>query len=112
MQPLQLRSTTYVLLAGILLLAVVPAAAETVRSGFIEIDTSEIGAPPQGTKPAQSLIEYLGNAGFETGSLPPWGYSGGGPGPDETWLDDVSIQVVGTTEINDATWGQIKSLFE
>jgi hypothetical protein len=199
-----------VLLALALVLAVVPAAAETVRSGYIEIDTSQIGSPPHGTTPPLSLVEYLGNPGFETGALPPWttnnwtvtnadahtgtfsafdvgnfwirqdfppidtanvnsvtfwmrqpeaaisaydffyddntfdedivfvtanwsqfditsdlrppgnilvairfyGYSGGGPGPDETYLDDVALDVTGATAVEPGTWGSIKSLFQ
>jgi hypothetical protein len=40
-----------------------------------------------------------------------WGYSGGGGGPDETFLDDVSIDWTGATPVDETTWGQIKSLF-
>ena len=40
-----------------------------------------------------------------------WGYSGGGPLPDETFLDDVLIDVQGITPNQDGTWGEIKSLF-
>lgn len=210
MQPLRLKTISYVLATAVLLTAANAASAETVRSGFIEIETSQIGKPPTGTTPVQSLIEYLGNPGFETGSLPPWttnnwvvtdtdahsgtysaydvgnywvrqdfppidtadvlsvtywmrqpesaisaydffyddntydedivfpgpnwsqfnitsalrppgsilvairlwGYSGGGPNPDETYLDDVALQVAGVTDIQPATWGEIKSLFE
>jgi hypothetical protein len=41
-----------------------------------------------------------------------WGYSGGPPAPDETYLDDVSIEVAGTTDLEPRTWGAIKSFFE
>jgi hypothetical protein len=40
-----------------------------------------------------------------------WGYVGGPPGPDDTYLDDVSIQVVGATPVDYSTWGEVKSLF-
>ena len=40
-----------------------------------------------------------------------WGYSGGGPGPDETYLDDISINVVGATPVGPSTWGEIKNHF-
>jgi hypothetical protein len=40
-----------------------------------------------------------------------WGYSGGGPGPDETWVDDVSLQTTGATPVEAASWGRIKSVF-
>ena len=41
-----------------------------------------------------------------------WGYSGGPQGPDETFLDDVSIEVKGATAVEGSTWGQVKSLFD
>lgn len=191
-------------------LSVVPSAAETVRSGFVEIETSTVNPPGEPPAP-QSLVEYLANPGFETGSLPPWttdnwsvvtstphsgtyaaydvgnfwirqdfgpidtanvlsftfwakqpeagtqlqaydyfysggafdeflwfppddygqhngtsnlrppgniltgiriwGYSGGGKGPDETWVDDVSLDVVGGTPVEPVTWGRVKSLY-
>ncbi len=40
-----------------------------------------------------------------------WGYMGGGSAPDETFLDDVLIDVQGITPTLDSTWGQIKALF-
>lgn len=41
-----------------------------------------------------------------------WGYSGGGTLPDETFLDDVLIDVQGYTPAEGNTWGQVKSLFQ
>jgi hypothetical protein len=40
-----------------------------------------------------------------------WGYSGGPPQPDETFLDDVPIQMAGATTVDPSTWGTVKSLF-
>jgi hypothetical protein len=40
-----------------------------------------------------------------------WGYSGGGSMPDETFIDDILIDVQGITPAQDGTWGEIKSLF-
>jgi hypothetical protein len=40
-----------------------------------------------------------------------WGYSGGGGGPDETFLDDVVIDVAGATPVPPSTWGEIKALY-
>jgi len=40
-----------------------------------------------------------------------WGYSGGGPEPDETFIDDILIDITGCTPTETTTWGQIKALF-
>ncbi len=40
-----------------------------------------------------------------------WGYMGGGSAPDETYIDDVLIDVEGLTPAADGTWGEIKALF-
>jgi hypothetical protein len=208
---MQLRLTTACCVVLVMaLLAVAPAAAETVRSGDIQMDTSEITQTSGTTTPSQSLVEYLGNPGFETGALPPWttnnwtvtnadahsgtfsafdagnfwirqdfppidtanvnsvrfwmrqpeaqisaydffyddnsfdedivfvganwqqfdvtaglrpsgnilvairiyGYSGGPGGPDETYLDDVSLDVTGATAVEAGTWGEIKAIFQ
>jgi hypothetical protein len=39
-----------------------------------------------------------------------WGYSGGGPDPDLTRIDDVTIEVLDTA-VESSTWGQIKFLY-
>lgn len=40
-----------------------------------------------------------------------WGYSGGGPDPDLTRLDDVAIEIEGGTPAEGTTWGDIKAFF-
>ncbi len=40
-----------------------------------------------------------------------YGYSGGGPDPDETFIDDLLIDVEGGTPAEEGTWGQVKALF-
>ena len=40
-----------------------------------------------------------------------WGYVGGPGGPDETFVDDVSINVAGATPVGPSTWGKIKANF-
>lgn len=203
---------TSALFAAVLVLLSVPTSAETVRSGFTEIEVGQIIPPDSGPNtPPESLLEHLVNPGFETGSLPPWttnnwsvvtqtphsgiyaaydvgnfwlrqdfgpvntanvnsftfwakqpeegtqaqafdfyysdnsfdeflwfppdnyaqingtpnlrpagnllvairiwGYVGGGPGPDETWVDDVSLDISGATPVEPASWGRIKSLY-
>jgi hypothetical protein len=188
-----------------------PAAAETVRSGFSEIEMGSIVPPIPGPTLPEALVESLVNPGFETGTLPPWttdnwsvvtttphsgtyaaydvgnfwirqdfapintgqvlsfsfwakqpeagqqiqaydffysdnsfdefiwfppddyaqvdgtsnlrppgnllvairiwGYQGGGKGPDETWVDDVSLDTSGATPVAATSWGRIKSLY-
>lgn len=200
-----------VAIAGAALLLFAGGAwAETVQSGFVVMDLRDIRAGQSAPVPTSTLVELLANAGFETGSLPPWttaggwsvvgtnphsgsycgfdvgnnwvrqdfaaidtanilsvtfwarqpevqiqaydffysdntfdetiwfvpatwtqhditsflrpagnlltgiriwGYVGGPPDPDETYLDDVSIQIVGATPVDHSTWGEVKSLF-
>ena len=40
-----------------------------------------------------------------------WGYSGGGSLPDETFIDDILVDVEGITPTQEGTWGEIKTLF-
>jgi hypothetical protein len=40
-----------------------------------------------------------------------WGYSGGPGGPDETFVDDVSVNGAGATPVGPSTWGKIKANF-
>lgn len=40
-----------------------------------------------------------------------YGYSGGGPDPDETFIDDILIDAEGGTPAEAGTWGQVKALF-
>ncbi len=199
------------LCAGASLVVGPPAIAFPVTSGFVTMDSDDIGTPGGQLPPHQSLAELLANGGFETGNLAPWtisaswavvgnnphsgafcafdvgnnwirqnfppidtgdvlsitfwmrqpeaqisafdlfysdntfdediwfvpttwaqqditfflrpagslltgirlwGYSGGPQGPDETFLDDVSIEVKGATAVEGSTWGQVKSLFD
>ena len=60
----------------------------------------------------QDITSFLRPAGNILTGIRLWGYSGGPQGPDETFLDDVSIQVEGATAIEGATWGKVKSLFD
>ena len=56
------------------------------------------------------MTSYLRASGSLQG-IRVWGYSGGGSAPDETFLDDVLIDVQGGTPTQASTWGQIKALF-
>ena len=204
------QSFHFLAIAGAALLLFAGGAwAETVQSGFVVMNSEDIVAGQSTPVPTSSLVELLANAGFESGSLPPWttaggwsvvgtnphsgsfcafdvgnnwvrqdfppidtanilsvtfwarqpeaqiqaydlyysdntfdetiwfvpttwtqkditsflrpaslltgiriwGYVGGPPGPDETFLDDVSIQVAGATSVDPSTWGGVKSLF-
>jgi hypothetical protein len=40
-----------------------------------------------------------------------WGYSGGGPDPDLTRIDDIAVDVEMPTPSLEATWGRVKSLY-
>jgi len=57
-----------------------------------------------------NITSFLRPAAMLTG-IRLWGYSGGGSGPDETYLDDVAIDVAGATPVPPSTWGEIKSLY-
>lgn len=56
------------------------------------------------------VTSYLRGSGSLQG-IRIWGYSGGGSAPDETFIDDVLVDVEGCTPAEDSTWGQVKSLF-
>src|SRR5687767_7135096 len=63
----------YLLCAGISLVVARPALAFPVTSGFVTMDSDDIGTPGGGQLPShQSLAELLANGGFETGNLAPW----------------------------------------
>jgi len=59
----------------------------------------------------KDITSFLRPAGALLTGIRLWGYSGGGPGPDETFVDDVSINVAGATPVAPSTWGEIKSHF-
>jgi len=60
----------------------------------------------------QDITFFMRPPGNMLNGIRLWGYQGGGKGLDETFLDDVSIQVEGATAIEGATWGKVKSLFD
>ena len=64
--------------------------------------------PPDGYAMVNGTAQLRTNATLVAIRI--WGYSGGGPDPDETWVDDVSLQV-GATAVEPASWGGIKSLY-
>jgi hypothetical protein len=58
-----------------------------------------------------NITSFLRPAGAMLVAIRLWGYSGGGGGPDETFLDDVVIDVAGATPVPPSTWGEIKALY-
>jgi hypothetical protein len=71
---------------------------------------SDVWFPPDDWT-LHDLTGVLRPAGNMLVAIQIWGYAGGGPGPDETFVDDVSIEWNGAVPVSSATWGQIKSLF-
>ena len=66
---------------------------------------------PPATWAQVNITSFLRPAGSLLTGIRIWGYVGGPPGPDETFIDDVSIQFVGATAVDPSTWGNVKSLF-
>jgi hypothetical protein len=40
-----------------------------------------------------------------------WGYSGGGPDPDLTRIDDIEIDAEGVVPVLESTWGRVKQIY-
>jgi hypothetical protein len=59
----------------------------------------------------KDITSFLRPAGNLLTGIRIWGYVGGPPDPDETYLDDVSIQGAGATPVEPSTWGGVKALF-
>jgi len=58
-----------------------------------------------------NVTSNLRPAGALLTAIRVWGYSGGPPGSDDTFVDDVSVNGAGATPVAPSTWGEIKSHF-
>jgi len=58
-----------------------------------------------------NVTSHLRPAGALLTGIRIWGYSGGPPGSDDTFMDDVSVNGAGATPVGPSTWGEIKSVF-
>jgi len=89
-----------------------PEAALSAYDLFYSDNTFDEGAwVPQVGWTLKDITSFMRPAGAMLTGIRLWGYVGGGPAPDETFLDDASINGAGATPVGPSTWGEIKTHF-
>ena len=86
-------------------------AFQAVDFFYGTVDFDEFLISPPNDWSYWDLTSMLRTAGTLTG-IRIWGYSGGPPSPDITRVDDVLVDAVGASAIEETTWGSLKDLYQ